>query len=1062
MASEAPSAPRGEHSVKEDDGGDSEASDGFVPPPYKEGDDIERGLSCYICASRFKATTWTSLMEHLRRMHTVTHKKLNGTHLHAMARLEMRQKSNAKYKTKGGTDAKYRRIGKDPETEGRSPAEASLGGGAKGYRGNLQQPSNHVWQEMNCWVRCHADGTPVSPLECSMSKPVGQPATPNNAQGKEKHDQWATCLPDVRVSKVYLDRDHPTPSKEGGRTQPWPFKIKVEALTAPEFEQFLVERKNLKNDTLRDALRGMARVLHMLEVKGKPIRDAAAFIDPSLLVSFYLQGTHSDLFNLGITNPAHSWTRRLLEGLKLYCEFQLGVVGKELLMSDERKWSKYATAIGQLLNELRGGFSKRVGEEKAKNLMARREIDRKRINAFPSVPILKLAVHRGMLALQSISEKYRGRSELAASAQAEANAAMCGTLAFNGFFGRKKEWQSVSVDHVREQLGSGLDYIVCSDHKTVRVYGALAKWLAPGTICAARCYMLLPRRPGVKTFFCPAGKETDEVDIPSCLRTFCRRNLPAEGVVTHPTVNLLRKSYHTRLSTLSSRDDTLLDMFKAIDGHSASIAIKHYILRGPEDDAMLAKHLVHAWLGETVAWPEANALIEEPGLGVDLSERLGKVWAGEDDDNETVSGDDEEEDDELEWFEHAHCFGLAENMDIQANAEQVATGVGGIGCKRPRGMADDAATKPIVSKACQVNDPGPSSTSASSRAPASIIHKLYDKIHEDIQVNQKERPTNGPSENKRKAAGSTHAPTCSQLPRLLFGMGGLAATVSEEELELDERARKAFRTIKLPGPFKPRYYMSSDEIQWATDVHAAYMLVAGVKGDKRFFDRLYQWGVHTDMLSDECSPSGLKSLGKRLVDATALAGDALSRNEVGVGAADAEGGGGPVDKDEEEKSGEREETESKGCDAGEEGGEGVEQGVHSGAGYGQGHALAGDTASGVKVGVGAAGAEGGGDALDNDEEEKRDESEEAEGEEGDAGEEEDEGGEGEEQGMHSGGEYEGEGEEGEEEEALDELDEVGDEPMGDIICSIEGATNLAELEALVRHAKGLGGMCGDM
>jgi hypothetical protein len=332
-----------------------------------------------------------------------------------------------------------------------------------------------------------------------------------------------------------------------------------------------------------------------------------------------------------------------------------------------------------------------------------------------------------------------------------------------------------------------------------------------------------------------------------------------------------------------------------------------------------------------------------------------------------VCEDEEEEDDELEWFEHAHCFGVTKTMDVQAEAEHADTG-----------------------QVCEANDPGPSSTSASFLAPIAVIHELYDKPREDMQARQ---------------AVQTH----SQLPRLLSGMGGAAATHSAEGMELDERARKAFRTIKLPGAFKPRYYMTNQEIQWATSVYAECMLAArGAKGDKHFFERLYQWGVYTDMLSDDCSPSGLKSLGKRLFDAHALAGDPPSRNEIGLVVANTEGG---VDlgKDEADRSAEREEIAGEDGVAGEEAGEGEEQGKHSG---------------------GEDGGEG------EEEEEELDEQEEVGVE------------------LHSGGEYGGEGEE--EEEELDEQDEVGDEPMGDIMLSIERATDPAELEALVRHAKELG------
>ena len=50
------------------------------------------------------------------------------------------------------------------------------------------------------------------------------------------------------------------------------------------------------------------------------------------------------------------------------------------------------------------------------------------------------------------------------------------------------------ADVRRWVLVEGKDYVVCALHKTTRTYGHLAKWLAPGTVEAVRCYLGLPRR----------------------------------------------------------------------------------------------------------------------------------------------------------------------------------------------------------------------------------------------------------------------------------------------------------------------------------------------------------------------------------------------------------------------------------------------------------------------------------------------------------------------------------------------------------------------------------------
>lgn len=73
----------------------------------------------------------------------------------------------------------------------------------------------------------------------------------------------------------------------------------------------------------------------------------------------------------------------------------------------------------------------------------------------------------------------------------------------------------------------------CDLIRTVRPRTALCA--QPGTVAAVDCYLRLPRRPGVTTFLCPAGVDTEFVDVPSTLRRFCSRYLPRGAAM--PTVS---------------------------------------------------------------------------------------------------------------------------------------------------------------------------------------------------------------------------------------------------------------------------------------------------------------------------------------------------------------------------------------------------------------------------------------------------------------------------------------------------------------------------------------------
>jgi hypothetical protein len=85
---------------------DDDAAD-MAPPPYQEGDDIDSGLCCYLCddVEAKKWYKWRALFEHVRRMHGATHKMLNGTYLHKMARAQLGEQSRIKYKARATAKA---------------------------------------------------------------------------------------------------------------------------------------------------------------------------------------------------------------------------------------------------------------------------------------------------------------------------------------------------------------------------------------------------------------------------------------------------------------------------------------------------------------------------------------------------------------------------------------------------------------------------------------------------------------------------------------------------------------------------------------------------------------------------------------------------------------------------------------------------------------------------------------------------------------------------------------------------------------------------------------------
>jgi hypothetical protein len=82
-----------------------------------------------------------------------------------------------------------------------------------------------------------------------------------------------------------------------------------------------------------------------------------------------------------------------------------------------------------------------------------------------------------MHALPQIKQQHHSAKELPAPVQSAANADLAGILWFNGFGGRKKEWEIMLREHCQEQFAKGLDYfcLPCAqDFKDLWQFGQIA------------------------------------------------------------------------------------------------------------------------------------------------------------------------------------------------------------------------------------------------------------------------------------------------------------------------------------------------------------------------------------------------------------------------------------------------------------------------------------------------------------------------------------------------------------------------------------------------------------
>lgn len=332
------------------------------------------------------------MLEHVRRMHGVKHKQLSGSHLHTMARAELRDEGRKRYLAKKAADGEpaCKKVKREPAAPSIEPAAKQLKTepAASGAAHVHAAPPPTTWQKMSVFVLCGSDGKPLLPLQCALHLPQEEACAASAGD-------WATTLPAVRIRSEYMEVAAPAPSKGGERTTPWPIKLDVRPQQLDEFEAHLRTTKAMQGEQLGDAIRGVSRFLDMLEVDGAPASAAATALDHRALVATYMGNVHSALLGLELLSPAHTWTRKFVDALKLYCGFHLESLGKRRLMDDHPALEKHATALSQLLAELRGGPSKRSGKEKARRDVARRGVDRRRIEAMPSVGQMKSGIEEG-------------------------------------------------------------------------------------------------------------------------------------------------------------------------------------------------------------------------------------------------------------------------------------------------------------------------------------------------------------------------------------------------------------------------------------------------------------------------------------------------------------------------------------------------------------------------------------------------------------------------------------------------------------------------------------------
>ena len=567
---------------------------------------------------------------------------------------------------------------------------------------------------------------------------------------------WMNELPTVVVKPIYLQ--HPAPRAKGdmmdddrpcGRAV-WPAELDADryrvgsALTS--FEAFLKVDYNQKTSNIGTIMLQVGRTLGALTLDDSDTATATALTGVTTLVSFYISDQWKKFFDSALFSPTYDWTTNIIDSLIVYCRFHLHDLSKKHLHGGVGPWEHYSKVLEQFVKDLQGGFRKRCVEARGINVNKKRKSDAQALTQLPDVKCLQSAVRQAYIILQALSTKFAGLDTMPPCARAVANACIAGAVLLDTFMGRSMEWEILTHEHLAAQLDAGRDVIVCAEHKTFRRYGELAKYLSPGLVEALKAYTALPRPAVDGYFFLPAQGGT-KMCFHACLRTFCKKFLPADK--TFPTVNLIRKWFHSELMNLSSTKVKLMELMTLIDAHSKTVQNRHYILMQPEGEVKIAKMLVNLLLGETVQWPSAEEAKEFLAQTGALASWFEAAIIGngsdleEEQDDEGHDHDHARDDDMLTWWERAgDAIGVPlPVVDLEVTeptrprteaTEARMTDDGQQGMPRVSGEAEQLGASRLAA------EPEASEHEATKAAGASTTKK---KSEQKICVKSKQKPT---------------------------------------------------------------------------------------------------------------------------------------------------------------------------------------------------------------------------------------------------------------------------------------------------------------------------------
>ena len=167
----------------------------------------------------------------------------------------------------------------------------------------------------------------------------------------------------------------------------------------------------------------VSRFFHMITSPGVDFADPVVNGNASYMAAVYTGDVCQKLFALQCMKPEFTWTEKILAGLKMYLEWMQSKLRKLICVNPgDVASTNHSTVIDQMIKNLAGGVMSKCKMAKKARHHGRRAVDAERLDKFPSIPVMKVAVGKAMASLRRIVAEHEGSAGMTVAARCTANA----------------------------------------------------------------------------------------------------------------------------------------------------------------------------------------------------------------------------------------------------------------------------------------------------------------------------------------------------------------------------------------------------------------------------------------------------------------------------------------------------------------------------------------------------------------------------------------------------------------------------------------------------------------